>query len=810
MKNKNIFTFIFFILSILFLNLNAFSQKKTDANVVGHVTCGSEHLPFVNIVIKGTTIGAATDVSGHYMMTNLPEGKYTLVVHAIGYKSQEKEMNLCCGKTYEVNFELKEDNIGLEQLVITGDRNEKNRREASVIVNTVTAKQFQAVEATTLAEGITFTPGLRVENNCQNCGFTQLRMNGLDGPYSQILINSRPIMSGLAGVYGLEHIPASLIQRVEVVRGGGSALYGGNAIAGTVNIITKDPINNTYEANIKSGIVGLGVNGAGSPETDYTATFNASVVNDANTAGLFIFGLNKKINPWDANNDDFCEIGKVTNTSAGMSTYYRPSDLSRISLDFNTVDEFRRGGNDFEKLPHESTITEQTEHQIYSGNITFETYTSASRENKFSLYTSGQKIDRSSYYGANQDPSCYGKTDDNTISAGAQISLNFDKLLFAPSTFLGGVDLTNSTLTDKKLGYLDTNGIHTENTIVANQTARTFGSYLQNEWKLGKLRMLLGLRYDHYDVDNNETEENVTSGNVIVPRASLMYDLKENLQFRLSYATGYRSPQIFDEDLHIESSQARRVIHVVDPNLKAEHSQSFSGSVDYSTDLGDWQTRILIEGFYTKLEDPFVNHYSDKDEFGNIVSERTNADDATVFGTNIELNAAPSKDLQFTLGTTIQKSKYETALNWGDNKENKTNRFLRSPSHYGFWVVNYKLNPRFSMAFTGTYTGSMDVPHLAVDASESEFNAQQVKLGNVLGKEELLKTEEFLEMGLKLSYKFKLGDDFFMQLTGGVNNILNSYQSDFDKGGLRDAGFIYGPNRPRYIYFGIKIGNSLL
>ena len=88
-----------------------------------------------------------------------------------------------------------------------------------------------------------------MENNCQNCGFPQVRINGLEGPYSQLLINSRPVMSALSGVYGLEQIPVSMIERVEVVRGGGSALFGANAVGGTINIITKDPINNSFQVN---------------------------------------------------------------------------------------------------------------------------------------------------------------------------------------------------------------------------------------------------------------------------------------------------------------------------------------------------------------------------------------------------------------------------------------------------------------------------------------------------------------------------------------------------------------------------------
>jgi len=131
--------------------------------------------------------------------------------------------------------------LGIEEVVVTGDRNKTNRTESSTIVSILTPKLFATIQSVTLSEGLNFCPGLRMENNCQNCGFSQVRMNGMEGPYSQILINGRPIFSGLAGVYGLELIPSSMIERVEVVRGGGSALYGSNAIAGTINLIFKRP-----------------------------------------------------------------------------------------------------------------------------------------------------------------------------------------------------------------------------------------------------------------------------------------------------------------------------------------------------------------------------------------------------------------------------------------------------------------------------------------------------------------------------------------------------------------------------------------
>ena len=215
--------------------------NDSDANVFGHVLDKKtgEHLPFINVLLKGTTIGTTTDNSGHYFLKNLPEGKFTLEYKALGYKTISKEVTLKKGKTLEINVELEEDQIALDGVVVSANRAETSRRLAPTLVNVLDAKVFTTTNAVNLAQGLNFQPGVRVETNCQNCGFQQVRINGLDGPYTQILIDSRPIFSALSGVYGLEQIPANMIERVEVMRGGGSALFGSSAIAGTINIITK-------------------------------------------------------------------------------------------------------------------------------------------------------------------------------------------------------------------------------------------------------------------------------------------------------------------------------------------------------------------------------------------------------------------------------------------------------------------------------------------------------------------------------------------------------------------------------------------
>ena len=221
----------------------ASAPVKEGYTISGHVIekDSEEDIPFATILIVGTDKGAVSNEVGQFKLTHLSEGRYTLRVSAVGYKTLEKTITVGSEYMAVVHFPLEEEAYVVDEVVVSASRTEVSRREAPVVVNILSPKLFEAVNSTDLAKSLNFQSGLRVENNCQNCGFPQVRINGLDGPYSQILINSRPIISALGGVYGLEQIPTNMIDRVEVVRGGGSALFGANAVGGTINIITKTP-----------------------------------------------------------------------------------------------------------------------------------------------------------------------------------------------------------------------------------------------------------------------------------------------------------------------------------------------------------------------------------------------------------------------------------------------------------------------------------------------------------------------------------------------------------------------------------------
>ncbi|MCZ4695650.1 TonB-dependent receptor [Ancylomarina euxinus] len=789
--------------------------KNNTTNIKGKVVniASNEPVSFASVAIEGTSIGAVTNFEGEFEILNVPAGHCHIIASCVGFRSDKKHFDVKLGQANTLTFKINEDFIGLDQVVVTADRNQVSRKDAPVVVNSIGTKLLENTAASTMADGLIFSPGLRVENDCNNCGFSQVRMNGLEGPYTQILINSRPIFSGLAGVYGLEHIPPSMIQRIEVVRGGGSALFGGNAIAGTINVITKDPVSNSFKVGAKYSSVGTGVSASEKPAGDIMVDFNASIVSDDNKSGIFLFGMKRNKDAWDANKDGFSDIVELKNLSAGFNAFHRLSDLSKLNLEYHVVDEFRRGGDQLDLPAHMSLIAEQVKHNINSGSITLDQFFSKERISKLSLYASAQHIDRASYYGAATlkdengidlpkpifDNSAYGATKDLAISAGVQFFSHSDNLLFAPADITLGFENVYNKLKDKKLAYNDyKKDIIVPTTIIANQNSNTIGAYAQSKWDLGFASFLLGARMDSYKIKNTVDNSEINN-TVISPRANMLFKLDDAMQLRLSYARGFRAPQIFDEDLHIEASAARRVIHKLSENLKAESSNSYTVSYDVDKSFGKVQTYFLAEGFYTDLNDSFVNEYSTNDEDGNLVAYRKNSKGAIVKGINLEFKIAPSYKLDFQMGMTLQSSKYKEKVEQGDLTEIITDKMLRTPNHYGYFAMNWKPLHEFTTTLSGSYSGSMDLIHFGV---EKDING-------VATGDQLVKSGEFMDVGINFAYHFDLGGDVKLEFDLGMKNIFNSFQDDFDKGAYRDASWVYGPLNPRTIYFGIKLGNLL-
>ena len=750
------------LVAALCIVLSAKAQD-TDAHIYGHVidkTTG-EHLPYIVVMLKGTTIGVSTENTGHYMMRNVPEGNFVLEVSAIGYKTQTREINVRKGMSYEVNFTLEEDYVQIDGVIVSATRSETTRRMSPTLVNVVGMDVYNKTNAVTVAQGLSFQPGVRVENNCQNCGFQQVRINGLDGQYTQILIDSRPIFSALAGVYGIEQLPANMVDRVEVMRGGGSALFGSSAIAGTINIITKEPVRNSASVSHVTTSIG------GSSALHNTTDINASIVSEDNKLGLAIFGQNTAKDAWDANGDGFTELSTISGQTLGFRGYVKTGLYSKITAEYHHLQEFRRGGDNLNLPPHEAMIAEQTDHSINTGGLKFDWF-SKDQKHRFNAFASLQHIDRDSYYGAGKDPNAYGNTTDLTWVGGAQYIHKSDKCLFMPADLTVGLEYNEDYLRDNMWGYNRT----------TDQTVRIVSAYAQNEWKNDRWGILIGGRLDKH---------NLIDGLIFSPRANLRFNPSENINFRASYSYGFRAPQAFDEDLHIDNVGGTVSMIRLAEDLKVERSQSVSVSADMYRRWGSWQGNLLVEGFFTDLGDVFALRELGF-ENGILIKERYNESGARVFGGNLEGKVAYKNLLQVQMGMTAQISRYKYARSWGEGVE-ATRKMFRTPDFHGYMTASYTPTKQLTFALTGTYTGSMLVEHHA----------------GMIEQNTTVRTPDFWDMGFKTSYDFKVYSSFTLQLNAGVQNIFNSFQKDFDSGADRDSGYMYGPTLPRTIFFGIRL-----
>lgn len=749
--------------------------KDTDANIYGHVINKktSKHIPNVTISVKGTLIATQTDASGHYFLKNLPEGKFTLEANMDGFRTISKSVVLHRDSTIELNFKLDPSDIDLDDAVVSANRIETKRRLAPTLVNVLGSKMFDLTQSTCLVQGLNFQPGVRTEDDCQNCGFTQVRINGLDGHYSQILINSRPIYSSLNGVYGLEQIPSNMIDRVEVVRGGGSALYGASAIGGTINVITKDPIRNS--ASFGHTFMSLGHN-----SFDNITMGNASLVTDNNKAGVYVFGQSRERKGYDYDRDGYTELPELSNQTFGLNSFYRLSPYSRIGVQYHSTHEFRRGGNNLNMAPHEANIAEQAEHNIQGGGINYD-FNAPNQKDKVNAYFSFQTTTRKSYYGGIGEGTpedmetaekAYGRTHDFTYVLGSQYVHSFPRLLFMPSDLTLGVEYNHDRLKDIILGYNHE----------LKQSTGIGSFFFQNEWKNKQWSFLLGGRLDKHNLINHV---------IFSPRVNVRFNPIDDINIRLSYASGFRAPQTFDEDLHVGVVGGERLITVLNKNLKEERSNSFSASVDLYHRFGAVQTNLLIEGFYTDLNNVFALRQLDQpDAQGNIVQERYNANGAKVYGLNIEGKAVLTKWVTLQAGFTLQKSTYDKAIAWNDEvPEQKYRKMMRTPEVYGYFTAAFTPINHLTVSASGYYTGAMLVGHSA---------------GSGVDKPVVVNTPHFTTLNLKAAYDFVFGKGLTLQVNGGVQNVTNSYQNDFDKGWNRDSAYIYGPSLPRSFFVGMK------
>jgi outer membrane receptor for ferrienterochelin and colicins len=689
-----------------------------------------------------------TDERGAFEISLIPPGRYHLEVYAEGFLDYRSDI-----------FDLEEDKTGYhivltkrltEEVVVTATRTPKLYTETPVKIAVISREDIEQKAPANLADTLYQTTGVRVENDCQNCNFTQVRINGMEGKYTQILIDSSPVVSAMTGVYGLEQIPAEMLDRIEIVKGGGSALYGGNAVAGVINILTKEPDENKTFFRLHRESI--------SSEPFTNLGFRSSLVSKDYNTKAYLYGSYQDREPVDLNDDAFSELGTISNTSFGVNLYNYFSGLDgKLKLNLFRIFEERRGGDLFGNPPHEANTAEW----IKTNQLGFSSDWNHYLSDKLHYNLSFSYVDakRNTYYGSHKDLNAYGTTKNPLLFLSSQINYQTGTHVFSL-----GAQYKRDEIRDEATGY---------NRII-EEVYHESGLFLQDDFKIGRLfSILTGLRLNRHTALDRM---------IFTPRLSVLVNLSRDLGFRTSFSTGFRAPQVFDEDLHITQVGGEGMMIVNSSDLKEEKSYSLNSGFDFGKQIDRNLIQFSVEAFYNKLRNTFILHEIERIENARIF-ERINGSGSKVYGLSVDFGLVLGPAFSLATGWTFQRSRLdEPEPDFGSRE------FFRTPDTYGFVNLSLKNKKLANLILSAEYTGSMRVPHYAGYIDEDILEA----------------TSSFWVVNIKLLRPFNITETSSVSVSLGVYNLLNSYQEDLDKGVDRDSGYVYGPAKPRSFYLGLE------
>lgn len=781
------------------------AQDKSDAMLFGDVksTTTQEHIPYVRIAVKGTNMGTVADGTGHFKLAHLPVGKCVIVAQVIGYKTQEKEVVMEKGKAVQLFFELEEDPLHLEQVVVTATRTEHHLKDVPIRTEIISSEAIENKNASNIYEALEGTPGIRVESQCQFCNFTMVRMQGLGAEHTQVLINGQPIYSGLAGVYGLQQMSTVDVDKIEVVKGAGSALYGSGAIAGAINIVTKEP------DFIPTTTLDLQL---GSHKTN-RFDLNSSMRNEKGNIGLNIFaqryseGAIDETGPGmtreEVRNKDGVSDRVMSNlTNVGFGLYINDAFLKNDQLIIRgkSVFENREGGtmtDDYFRNP----LTDGTE------NITTDRYELSLNYNKpiktkseinFSMaYTNHNRNATNDSY-LNDYMATHGDTvpdlremrpylaNEHSLTSTLTFNTKLKKhsLIFGVQAFYDILKESGMyVVVDEASPFLGTSYRST-----ANKSAREFGVFVQDEWSItDKFMIVPGIRLDHHHSGEEyvsdqqvfeassfpKTNFNETAVN---PRMVIKYAISDKFTLRANAGTGFRAPYGFSEDLHL-CSGSPRVWKSSD--LNPERSMSYNLSADY---YGK-QFRVSANLFRTDLKDKIG--FTDADPHIAALGydyQWKNIDDAFVQGVELSMMFNIIRGLNLGVDFTYNHGKYKNVReDWVGTEYEKVSQYIsRFPTTTGNFKIEY--TPKtWTFTVIGNYQGTMYIDYYSEDEALSKIK----------------KTEPNMIFSARVSKKIKQ-----FKLYAGVNNIFNYVQ---DERHLDNTAFMYAPVYGTTFYGGISV-----
>lgn len=658
-------TYIQFLLILATLPLYA-----QNGSIKGKITQSNEPVPAASMVVVPSGIATAADNDGNYEIKNIPFGTYEIIFSSVGLLNERKKVTITSTTPIVLNIAMQDEDKSLEEVVITGTMKEVSRSDSPIPVEIITPKLFRKNPTASLFEAVGMVNGVQPQLNCNVCNTGDIHINGMEGPYTMILIDGMPIVSALSTVYGLSGIPNSIVERIEVVKGPASSLYGSEAMGGIINVITKSPT--------KAPVISADYFVTSWGEQSFDAAVKLKVGTTTSLLGVNYFNYSVLA---DKNGDNFTDVTQQNRISVFNKWNFERKENRAFSLAGRYVYEDRWGG--------EMNWTKQWRgsDSIYGESI----YTK--RAELIGLYQLpvSERIFTQFSYNWHDQNSYYGFTPYMANQQVAFIQTYWDKQFGANHTFLLGGAMRYTYYDDNTPATASLDG-------TANRPQETPlpGLFVQDEWTLNEKHKLLGgYRFDY---DKNH-------GGVHSPRVAYKFAPNHNNTIRASFGTGFRVVNLFTED-HAALTGARDVI--IAEELKPE--RSYNGNLNYILKVPASFAFINfdITGFYSYFTNKIVGDFdTDPDK---IIYDNLNGH-AISQGVSLNTDITFNFPLKMMLGVSYMDVFQIENKGMGDMRSQQ----LHAPKWTGNFIATYSFRNNYSIDLTGNWYGPMRLPILPND-----------------------------------------------------------------------------------------------
>ncbi len=784
------FSLIACLLTALLLCQTVFAQAgKITGKVVDTET--REPLADARVLLEGTDKWTLTADDGSYVIADISVGEHLVVASKSGYKPFTKKAVVSEGKAVIVNYELERLRFEGDEMVVTGTKTPLHIKDVPVRTEVITSQDIEEKNAATLYEALEGVPGVRVEEQCSYCNFSMVRVQGLESGHTLVLIDGQPVYSGLAGVYGLQQIPTSNIESIEIVKGSGSALYGSSAIGGIINIITKEPSNKPSLEFFSS----FG--------TDSTKDYSLLATVKKDNMDALITAQENSGDEIDENGDGITD--RVKSDNLGLGIRINVKELlgnDRFTFSGRSINEERRGGE---------LATWQNPFAAGTENIDTDRYEAAIGYSK--KFNKGNGINFNLAYTFHHRSA----TNDTFLSDYESIHgvpppvtemepyLADEKLFVADFSYshplkkhnlLLGVQYSHNRLEESgKYVIVDDLDPNYGSTYISESEkhADETGIYFQDEFSANdRWQFVLGARYDtHSSEDNFGGSGDVAPIKIVglsydeeafSPRVAAMFKATPNLTFRASVGTGFRVPYGFSEDLHLCSGSPR----VYKPSgLKAEKSQSYSLGVDYLS----CRFNLNVNAFRTDLQDKIG--FADASEYARrqgYTYEWENLGDAYTQGIEFGTRLLLANNLVLNCYLTYTDAQYNNnRQSWVEKHPqyaNDSKYIPRVPETTAGVELNFTPTG-WEVMLGAYYTGKMYIDY---------YEEEDIEMPG----SKIVHTPNFWIVNAKITKNFSNG----LTLFAGAKNLFDYVQKERHPD---DAAFIYAPLTGRLVYVGLKL-----